>query len=199
MKALLIVDLQNDFVEGGSLAVAGGRDLAVRVTEHLVGLGDSYDVVYASRDAHLPHSDNGGHFSDDPDFIDTWPPHCVLGTKGHEYTFTIPEGCHIVDILKGQGSPSYSAFEGSDVYGHPFKGVLREARVTELVVVGIATDYCVKSTVLDALKNGFAVTVLEDLTVGIHPDSIRSSLETMRDAGAVIIPALPCLEEVPTF
>lgn len=183
-KALIIVDVQNDFTEGGSLGVEGGHQAARDISTHLEKRGSEYELVVATRDWHKPNSDNGGHISPEPDFIDTWPPHCVIGTKGAEYHPELwpSDGRYPHDeVLKGEGVPAYSGFEGTNKAGKNLREILAEANIKEVDVVGIAFDYCVKETSLDALKAGFNARVLKNLTAAIHPDGPAES--TMEQAG----------------
>lgn len=191
-RALIIVDVQRDFTEGGALGTEGGAAVAAAITNHLDERGDRYDLVLATRDWHDSNSDNGGHFAapgETPNFATTWPVHCVAGTPGAEYHPAL-EARHIdIHIRKGMGTPSYSGFEGCDEDGRPLLEVLREAEVDEVEVVGIATDYCVKATALDAADTGFAVTVLENLTSSVSPVTRAEALDALRAAGVLVTAA----------
>lgn len=185
-RALLIVDVQNDFTEGGALAVAGGDRVAAGISELLADhLGD-YDAVVASRDWHDAGSDNGGHFSSEPNFSSTWPVHCVAGTDGAAYDplLTIEAIDH--HVRKGQGTPAYSAFEGTAADGTGLRELLADLGVVQVDVVGIATDHCVRATVLDAVSAGLRVRVLADLIAGVGAASSEAALAEMEAAGAVI-------------
>lgn len=190
--ALLIVDVQNDFVEGGALGVAGGTVLAERVTK-LTRKG-GYDLVVASRDWHDANSSNGGHFADgEPNFTTTWPVHCVAGTEGADFAPGIDTALIDLEVRKGQGEPAYSAFEGviadgADA-GRPLADALRDRGVTGLDVVGIATDHCVRASVLDALRDGFAVRVLTNLVAGVAKEPSAAALREMTEAGATLAEA----------
>jgi nicotinamidase/pyrazinamidase len=183
---LLVVDVQNDFCEGGSLAVTGGAAAAAAITEHLRTGKDAYAVVLASRDWHQPDSDNGGHFAATPDFVTTWPAHCVVGTPGAEYHPDLDTSLVDAHVRKGTGMPAYSLFEGRADDGRPALDVLRDAGVTAVDVVGIATDYCVLQSALGALRAGFRVTVLPDLCAGVAPATTDAALRTLREAGATV-------------
>ncbi|MFC4243435.1 isochorismatase family protein [Gryllotalpicola reticulitermitis] len=183
-RALLIVDVQNDFTEGGALGVDGGAAVAAGVTELLDEHADSYDLVIASRDWHDGTNDNGGHFSEHPDFTDSWPPHCVSGTPGAEYHPALASDRVDVHIKKGQGKPAYSAFEGTDDFGKGIREVLQAHGIGELDVVGIATDYCVRASALDALADGAHVRVLTDLIAGVADASSQRALNELVAAGA---------------
>ncbi|WP_413333407.1 isochorismatase family protein [Brevibacterium sp. GP-SGM9] len=186
VRALLIVDVQNDFTEGGALGVAGGDRVAEQVTRHLADHAAEYAAIVASRDWHEPDSDNGGHFSDAPDFVDTWPVHCVAGTTGAEYDPLLTTGPITRHVAKGQGRPDYSAFQGTTETGEHLGDLLRRLTINEVDVVGIATDHCVRATVLDALDAGLDVTVLSELIAGVGPDSSAAALTEMEAAGATI-------------
>ena len=186
-QALLIVDVQNDFTEDGALAVTGGDRVAESVTRHLGAHAGDYDAVIASRDWHDADSDNGGHFSDTPDFVDTWPVHCVAGTGGADYDPLLSTDAITHHVRKGQGTPDYSAFQGTTEAGEHLGELLQNLTITEVDVVGIATDHCVRATVLDALSIGVAVRVLRDLVAGVGADSSAAALEEMEAAGAALV------------
>ena len=178
-RALIIVDVQNDFCEGGSLAVAGGAAVAAAVTEHVRSAGDRYAHVVATRDHHV---DPGGHFAEQPDFLETWPPHCVVGTGGEELHPDLDRGPIEAVFDKGEHAAAYSGFEGrSD--GVPLADWLRAHEVDAVDVVGIATDHCVRATALDAVGAGFATRVLLPLTAGVAEASTDAALEQLRTAG----------------
>lgn len=198
-RALLIVDVQNDFTEGGALGVDGGSAVAEGITAYLQANPDRYDYVIASRDWHNGDDDNGGHFATDadPDFVDTWPVHCVAGTRGAEYHPALDTSLVDVHVQKGQGKPAYSIFEGTvagdaegtdagDVEGEAFPDALARLGVTSVDVVGIATDYCVRASALDALNAGLEVAVLQDLTAPVDPVSGARALAEVGEAGAVV-------------
>ncbi|MEU6470472.1 nicotinamidase [Streptomyces massasporeus] len=184
-RALIIVDVQNDFCEGGSLAVSGGADVAAAVTE-LIGqaAGSGYQHVVATRDHHIAP---GGHFSTNPDYARSWPAHCVAGTEGVGFhpNFAPAVASGSIDAVfdKGAYSAAYSGFEGADENGTPLADWLRSRDVTEVDVVGIATDHCVRATALDAAREGFRTQVLLDLTAGVAQESTERALEELRAAG----------------
>jgi nicotinamidase/pyrazinamidase len=180
MRALIVVDVQNDFCEGGSLAVTGGSAVAAAISAYLAAEGDGYGHVIASRDYHI---DPGDHFSDHPDFAGTWPPHCVAGTHGAEFHPDLDTGRIEAVFSKGAHAAAYSAFEGADEAGTPLAGWLRERDVDALDVAGIATDYCVRATALDAAREGFGTRVLLHLTAGVDPVTTREAVTALRDAG----------------
>jgi nicotinamidase/pyrazinamidase len=180
VRALVVVDVQNDFCEGGSLAVDGGAAAAAAISRFLAAQGGGYAHVVASRDYHI---DPGGHFSATPDFSHSWPPHCVAGTPGAQFHPDFDTGKVEAVFSKGAHAPAYSAFEGADGAGTPLGTWLRERGVDELDVVGIATDYCVRATALDAATQGFATRVVLRLTAGVDPVTTAGALEQMRAAG----------------
>jgi len=183
MRALIVVDVQNDFCEGGSLGVTGGSAVAAAITAYLAAERDNYAHVVASRDYHI---DPGDHFSDHPDFAGTWPPHCVAGTHGAEFHPDLDTGRLETVFSKGAHEAAYSGFEGADETGTPLAAWLRERSVDELDVAGIATDYCVRATALDAASEGFATRVLLPLTVGVDPVTTGEALAALRNAGVAL-------------
>lgn len=185
-RALIVVDVQNDFCEGGSLAVAGGADVAFGIAEVLKRWADAdpqdrgYDYVVATRDHHI---DPGGHFSETPDYVDSWPPHCVAGTDGVAFHPNLdPQPFHAV-FDKGEYAAAYSGFEGRSHDGVGLADWLRAHEVGTVDVVGIATDHCVRATALDAAGNGLETTVLLDLTAGVAAGTTAAALDAMRAAG----------------
>ena len=188
-RALFIIDVQNDFTEGGALGVDGGAAVAAGVTAYLEANPGVYDHVIASRDWHDPVGDNGGHFAAAgaaPNFSTTWPPHCVAGTPGAEYHPALDTSVVTAHVQKGQGVPAYSIFEGTVDDGSTLTETLDELGVTDIDVVGIATDYCVLASALDAVKGGRSVRVLRDLVAGVAPASSEAALATLADAGVTI-------------
>ena len=187
-RALLIVDVQNDFTEGGALGVTGGAAVARRISAFLGRHADEYDLIVASRDWHHGDDDNGGHFAGTaaPDFVTTWPVHCVAGTPGADYHPDLDTAPIDVHVFKGQGTPDYSAFQGRTEGGVPLPDVLVEHHVTSVDVVGIATDHCVRASALDALAAGYAVEVIDDLVAGVDPERCERALDEVRTAGGHI-------------
>jgi len=180
--ALLVVDVQNDFCEGGSLAVAGGAGVAAGITRMLADSG--YDHVVASRDM---HRDPGDHFSADPDFLDSWPPHCVLGTPGAQLHPALDTGPIEAVFDKGLTSAAYSGFEGSDPDGRSLAGWLWDHGVHAVDVVGLTVDYCVRAASLDAASAGFATRVLLDFTAGVAPATTQRAVTDLRRAGVLLL------------
>ncbi|RAV18260.1 nicotinamidase [Mycolicibacterium sp. GF69] len=182
MKALIIVDVQNDFCEGGSLAVDGGTDVARRISELLAGPTD-YAHIVATKDFHI---DPGDHFSDSPDFVTSWPRHCVVGTVGADFHPQFrPDAVEAV-FTKGEYTAAYSGFEGTDEDGTSLADWLRQRGVDEVDVVGIATDYCVRATAADAAANGFTTRVLLRLTAGVAAESTAKAVQDLRGIGVEI-------------
>ncbi|NGO72936.1 isochorismatase family protein [Streptomyces boncukensis] len=183
-RALIVVDVQNDFCEGGSLAVPGGADVAAAVTDLIGDASAGYRYVVATRDFHISPAE---HFSEQPDFEHTWPRHCVAGTEGVGFhaNFAPAVASGSIDAVfdKGAYTAAYSGFEGADEHGVPLADWLRAHGVTELDVVGIATDHCVRATALDAAREGFRTQVLLDLTAGVAEGTTLRALDELRDAG----------------
>jgi nicotinamidase/pyrazinamidase len=186
-RALVVVDVQNDFCEGGSLPVRGGAQVAHDIAEvlrHWV-LRDpqapDYAHVVATKDHHVSPGD---HWSETPDFEDSWPVHCQVGTDGEAFHPNLDPQPFDAIFLKGLREAAYSGFEGRSIVGDlPLADWLRRHEVTDVDVCGIATDYCVRATALDAVANGFATRVLPGLSAGIAPDSTEAALADLRDAG----------------
>ena len=186
-RALFIIDVQNDFTEGGALGVAGGAVVASGISRLLADA--RYEHVFASRDWHDADNDNGGHFAGDasPDFVSTWPVHCVAGTGGADYHPELVLPPTAIHVRKGQGVPAYSIFEGTTDDGASVDEVLERLGVTDIDVVGIATDYCVLASAEDALDAGRRVRVFTDLVAGVAAESSAAALADLADKGAVVI------------
>ncbi len=183
MRALIIVDVQNDFCEGGSLAVAGGAEVAAGISVALGSPNHRWRHVVATKDFHL---DPGPHFSATPDFVDSWPPHCVVGTPGTDLHPELVTDRIQAVFTKGEHEAAYSGFQGhSGETG--LAEWLRERDVSTVDIVGIATDHCVRATALDAVKAGFETTVLLDLTAGVARSTVDSALAQLRAAGVELI------------
>lgn len=180
--ALVVVDVQNDFCEGGALAVAGGAATAAAIAAHVAA--SAYDVVVATRDRHI---DPGDHFAAAPDFVDSWPVHCLAGTRGAELREELAGVAFDAVFDKGEFAAAYSGFEGRDhATGRTLAAHLRARGVTEVAVCGIATDHCVRATALDAAAAGFATTVLIDLTAAVAPESIPAVRAEWAAAGVAV-------------
>ena len=185
-RALIVVDVQNDFCEGGSLPVSGGSGVAAGVSRLLAGpgRGDVQHVV-ATRDW---HTDPGAHFAAEPDYVHSWPVHCVAGTEGAEFHPDF-DRTQVDEIFsKGAFQAAYSGFEGVDDSGTLLGDWLRARGVDEVDVVGIATDYCVRATALEAREQGFRTRLRSDLVAGVAPDSSVAAVDEMRAAGVEITP-----------
>ena len=177
---MIVVDVQNDFCEGGSLAVEGGARVASGISRLLAADAGRYAVVVATRDWHV---DPGGHFSPTPDYIDSWPVHCVAGTSGAAFHPSLSvEWVHAI-VSKGMDAAAYSGFEGATSDGRSLEAVLRAAEVDAVELAGLATDYCVRATALDAKRLGFGVRVLLSLCAGVAPDTTRRTLDELHAAG----------------
>jgi nicotinamidase/pyrazinamidase len=182
MRALIIVDVQNDFCEGGSLAVTGGSAVARAISE-LLASGPGYAHVVATKDFHI---EPGAHFSENPDYAASWPRHCVVGTDGADFHPDFDPAAVEAVFMKGHYSAAYSGFEGTDESGTTLADWLRRRGVDEVDVVGIATDYCVRATAVDAADAGFSTRVLLDLTAGVAPDSTAKAVEDLRAVGVEV-------------
>ncbi|MEU8384681.1 nicotinamidase [Streptosporangium sp. NPDC048865] len=177
--ALIIVDVQNDFCEGGSLPVGGGAEVAAAISRHAASHG--YDHVVATRDYHV---DPGSHFAAEPDYVTTWPAHCVAGTPGSDFHPAF-DTARVEEVFsKGAHSGAYSGFEGVASDGTSLADWLGERRVDAVDVVGIATDHCVRATALDAVAHGLSVQVLLDLTAGVSAPTTEAALTELGSAGA---------------
>ncbi|WP_035302989.1 isochorismatase family protein [Actinokineospora inagensis] len=181
-SALVVVDVQNDFCEGGSLAVTGGAAVAAAISAHVAA--HRYDHVVATRDFHI---DPGSHFSDTPDYVDSWPVHCVVDTAGASFHPALDVAPIEAVFAKGAYAAAYSGFEGVGPGGVSLADWLRERRVDRVDVVGIATDHCVRATAIDAAAAGFTTTVLLDLTAGVAAATVESALTSLRAAAVTLV------------
>lgn len=183
MRALIIVDVQNDFCDGGSLAVSGGAAVAQAINEYLA-TNPGYQHVVATKDFHI---DPGDHFSDHPDYSSSWPPHCIAWSPGADFHPGLDIGAIDAVFRKGSYSAAYSGFEGFDEHSTPLVEWLDQRGVDAVDIVGIATDYCVRRTAEDAAWAGFATRVLVDLTAAVAADSAAQALAEMRAAGIELV------------
>ncbi|MDT5257175.1 MAG: nicotinamidase/pyrazinamidase [Mycobacterium sp.] len=184
VRALIIVDVQNDFCAGGSLAVTGGAALAPAINDYLAD-EPGYRHVVATKDFHV---DPGDHFSDHPDYSSTWPPHCIAGSSGADFHPDLDTGPIEAVFRKGAHAAAYSGFEGVDEKdGTPLLEWLRRRGVDEVDIVGIATDHCVLRTAEDAARAGLTTRVLVDLTAAVAADSVAAALAEMRTAGIELV------------
>jgi nicotinamidase/pyrazinamidase len=182
-RALIIVDVQNDFCEGGSLPVSGGAAVAKGISLVLDRAGARWDHVVATKDYHV---DPGAHFSEHPDFVDSWPAHCVVGSSGADFHPELITDRIEAVFHKGAHQAAYSGFEGHSESGETLAGWLRARGVTDVEVVGIATDHCVRATALDAVAAGFATTVLLELTAGVAQATTDAALDQFRAASVEV-------------
>ena len=190
-KALLVIDVQNDFCEGGALAVAGGAAVALKITQFLES--SSYDLVVASRDWHDADNNNSGHFADsdtEPDYKTNWPVHCVAETNGAQYHPNLNTEDISEHIFKGQGQNGYSIFEGITESGQTFDHLLAQNQITEVDVVGIATDHCVLASALDSKNHGLKVRVISSLTAGVSEVTTEAAIDRMIDSGIEVVASL---------
>ncbi|XRQ05056.1 isochorismatase family protein [Actinomadura welshii] len=182
-KALIIVDVQNDFCEGGSMGVGGGADVAAAISGYVAEHRSGYDHIVATRDFHL---DPGDHFSADPDFVDSWPPHCVIGTPGADFHPNLALAPIEAVFSKGRESAAYSGFEGVSDDELPLGDWLAGRGVDAVDIVGIATDHCVRATAVDAARAGMRATVLLDLTAGVSKPTVDKALEELAHEGVAL-------------
>ncbi|MER8083621.1 isochorismatase family protein [Streptomyces sp. NPDC058316] len=186
-RALIVVDVQKDFCEGGSVPVKGGADRAVAIADLIRQADGQYAHVVATRDHHI---DPGAHFSEHPDFQNSFPVHCVVGGEGGEFhpnfAPSVTSGAVEEVFYKGAHSASKSGFEGAAEDGTSLTDWLRARDVTDLDVVGIATDHCVKATALDGVRAGFEVQVLLDYTAGVAADTTSTAIDELRRAGVAL-------------
>lgn len=185
-NALFVIDVQNDFCEGGALACEGGAAVAKKITEYLRANPSRYDFVIASRDWHTKDDRNGGHFpeaGEAPDYVSTWPLHCIANTEGAEFHPNLDASLIDVDVKKGQGQHGYSIFEGVTDSGERIQDFLNRNSISEVDVVGIATDYCVRASALDAKSFGLEVRVITGMTAGVSDASSEKAVDEMVDSG----------------
>jgi nicotinamidase/pyrazinamidase len=180
MRALVIVDVQNDFCEGGSLAVTGGAAVARAITGVLANPGHGYDYVVATQDYHVQP---GGHFAEQPDYDRSWPPHCVAGTAGAGFHPDLDTTAIQEIFRKGAYAAAYSGFEGAAPDGSTLGAWLHKHGVTAVDVAGLAVDYCVRATAADAAAAGLATRVLLGLTAGVALTSTDAALTALANAG----------------
>jgi nicotinamidase/pyrazinamidase len=188
-SALIVVDVQNDFCEGGSLPVTGGARVAGEIGALLdawasqAAEAPDYSHVVATRDHHV---DPGDHWAEQPDFVSSWPVHCEVGTPGEQWHENLQPRPFDAVFLKGEHRAAYSGFEGHTPAGETLTDWLRLRHVTRVDVCGIATDHCVRATALDAAAHGFETRVLTDLCAGVAPDTTEAALEALREAGVSV-------------
>ena len=178
-RALIVVDVQNDFCEGGSLPVTGGARVAADVAS-LLHHSHGYAHVVATKDHHVAPGD---HWSKEPDFAESWPVHCKVGTEGEAFHPNLDPAPFDAIFCKGEHEAAYSGFEGRTTEGTGLAEWLRAHGVDEVDVCGIATDYCVRATALDAVAQGFTTHLLTALCAGVAEESTDAALAEMREAG----------------
>ncbi len=181
-RALIIVDVQNDFCEGGSLPVTGGAEVAAALSETLRGEQLPWQHIVATKDY---HTDPGAHFSAAPDYVDSWPVHCVAGTTGADFHPNLDTDKIEAVFHKGADAAAYSGFEGA-AGSIGLAAWLRMHDVDSVDVVGIATDHCVRATALDAVREGFHTKVLLSLTAGVAPETTERAIAELRAGGVTI-------------
>jgi nicotinamidase/pyrazinamidase len=184
MRALIVVDVQNDFCEGGALPVTGGAAVAGAISDYLSTSAD-YRYVVATQDFHV---DPGDHFSDRPDYSSSWPPHCLAGSTGAQFHPDLDSERFDAVFRKGAYDAAYSGFEGVDDAGTPLADWLAHHDVDQVDVVGIATDHCVRRTAEDAVHAGLATRLLLDLTAGVGEESTAAAIAALQAAGVAIVP-----------
>jgi len=182
-RALIICDVQNDFCEGGSLPVTGGAAVAGGISGALADDGGRWDHVVATKDYHV---DPGAHFGNPPDFVNSWPVHCVAGTPGSDFHPALDTDRIEATFTKGAHEAAYYGFEGN-VGSISLAAWLRMHDVTAVDVVGMTTDHCVRATALDAIREGFDTTVRLDLTAGVARPTTDAALAELRAAGATLV------------
>ena len=187
-RALVVVDVQNDFCPGGALGTARGDEVASKI-QALIAEGDNrgcdYSHIVATQDWHI---DPGAHFSDDPDFVDSWPVHCVAESEGAALRGPIADVTFDEFFRKGEYAAAYSGFEGASISEKALLADWLRARdISDIDVVGIATDHCVRATVLDALKEGFGVRVLRGMCSPVDDARGSAALDEMQSAGAELV------------
>ncbi|MCL3861262.1 isochorismatase family protein [Actinotalea sp. K2] len=186
-RALLVVDVQPTFCEGGALGVEGGHAVAQAIAAFADATRGSYDLLVTTQDWHI---DPGGHFAvppAEPDYVDTWPPHGLAGTQEAELHPALADLAADVAVKKGAYAAAYSGFEGVDAQGRELVEILHEAGITAVDVVGIAESHCVRATALDALAAGLSTRVLLDLTVPVTPEQGATARREMAAAGADLL------------
>ncbi|MGW8567921.1 isochorismatase family protein [Isoptericola sp. NPDC055881] len=187
-RALIVVDVQPTFCEGGELAVDGGNQVAEDVAAYAAAHRDRYEIVVTTQDWHI---DPGDHFSDHPDFVDSWPPHGIAGSPNAELHPALADLGPDVSVRKGQYAHGYSGFEGTDAEGRTLEQALREAGIEAVDVVGLVESHCVKRTALDAVRLGLATRVLVDLTIPVSPEQGEQARAELTAAGVELAPSTP--------
>ncbi|ALB02910.1 isochorismatase family protein [Kocuria palustris] len=201
--ALIVVDVQNDFCEGGSLAVDGGSDVAAAISEHIEQHHGDYEAIVGTLDWHISP---GSHFSEDPDFRTSWPVHCVAETEGADTHDEFETDRIEAWFRKGEYEAAYSGFEGvlAPETSTPLGAVeeddeaedeepiglddwLRDREIEAVDIVGLAADHCVRATALDAADAGYETRVLLSLSAAVSPDSLEDVIDELDDAGVEVV------------
>ncbi|MCL1869285.1 MAG: isochorismatase family protein [Promicromonosporaceae bacterium] len=185
-RALIVVDVQPTFCEGGELAVDGGNQVATDVAAYVREHRDRYGVIVTTQDWHV---DPGPHFSDHPDFVDSWPPHGIAGSPNAELHPALAGLAADASVKKGQFDPGYSGFDGVESSGRTLEQLLRDGEVDGVDVVGLVLSHCVKHTALDAASRGWRTRVLTDLTVPVTPEQGEQAREELTAAGVELLPS----------
>jgi len=185
-RALIVVDVQPTFCEGGALGVDGGNAVAERIAQYAAAHRTEYTLVATTQDWHI---DPGAHFSENPDYVDTWPPHGVAGTAEAELHPALATLAPDVSVKKGQYAAAYSGFEGTSTNGQFLAELLDDAAITDVDVVGIAESHCVKATALDAHELGLNVRVFTDLTVPVTAEQGAAARTELAAAGVELATA----------
>ncbi|MGL4831033.1 MAG: isochorismatase family protein [Propionibacteriaceae bacterium] len=189
MRALIIVDVQNDFTEGGSLAVSGGAEVAQRIAQYVHDEQQSYDLIVATADWHIDPGDHWAEAGQEPNFTTTWPVHCAAGSTGAAFHPDFaPALEYVTEIFrKGHYSAAYSGFEATSPDGDDLGLYCHQREVTQVDICGLATDYCVKATAIDAVDEGLQVRVLLDLCAGVAPESTAAARSEMAELGIDLV------------
>lgn len=189
MRALIIVDVQNDFTEGGALAVAGGTQVAADIARYVIEHHGDYDLVLATQDWHIEPEEHWVEEGEEANFSTTWPVHCAAGSEGAAFHPALAPALEFVHEIfrKGQYEAAYSGFEAASLEGDNLGLYLHERNVTAVDVCGLATDYCVKATAIDAVDEGFRVRVLAELVAGVAAESTAEALSEMRELDIEIV------------
>jgi nicotinamidase/pyrazinamidase len=184
LRALLVVDVQPTFCEGGELPVEGGNAVAERIASFVAEHRSDYALIVTTQDWHI---DPGQHFSDTPDYVDTWPPHGLAGTPSADLHPALSGLAADLAVKKGQFAAAYSGFEGSDPAGQRLDEILLEHAIESVDIVGLALSHCVAETALDAIKHGFAARVFTDLSEPVSPETGETALRRMAAAGVELV------------
>ncbi len=181
--AIIVVDSQPDFYEGGALPVDGATATSYRIAQFLCERRGDFDLAIVTQDWHL---NPGEHWSSEPDFVTSWPVHCVANSAGAQIHESLADIKWDAVIRKGMHEAAFSGFDGEGPDGATLDEILSSAEVANVTVVGFATDYCVLATALDARQRGLNVRVLLHLCAGVTPSSALDAVAQMRCVGIVV-------------